>query len=87
MILMDCQLPVIDGFEATRQIRQMEKERRTPIVALTARAMREDEQKCLSAGMDAYLAKPMEVKNLREMIEYWAGVPAGPAPDSCHATP
>jgi CheY-like chemotaxis protein/nitrogen-specific signal transduction histidine kinase len=82
LILMDCQMPVMDGFEATREIREQQRGRRTPIVALTARAMKEDEQQCLDAGMDAYLSKPIEFKLLAQAIERWAGVPlsARPAP-------
>jgi CheY-like chemotaxis protein len=75
MILMNCQMPVMDGFEATREIRDMQKGGRVPIVALTARALKEDEQQCLEAGMDAYLSKPIDVKLLAEEIKRWAGAP------------
>lgn len=59
-ILMDVNMPVMDGLEATRRIREMEKAsgRHTPIIALTALAIRGDAERCLEAGMDAYLAKP-----------------------------
>jgi PAS domain S-box-containing protein len=73
LILMDCQMPEMDGFEATRQIRKLEvrQRRRTPIVALTANAMKEDEEKCLAAGMDAYLSKPIKKEKLGETLEEW----------------
>jgi len=67
---MDVQMPRMDGFEATRAIRGREAERggRTPIVAMTAHAFAEDEQRCLEAGMDAYIAKPVDFKKCMEVI-------------------
>jgi PAS domain S-box-containing protein len=73
LIFMDCQLPHLDGYEATRAIRQFESAsgRHTPIVALTAGAMEGDRQKCLDAGMNDYLSKPANVGQLSEKLEMW----------------
>ncbi len=70
LILMDCQMPVMDGFEATRLIRAAEsaKGRHTPIVALTAKAMKGDRDKCFEAGMDAYLSKPVDRDKLFALL-------------------
>ncbi|MEI6714622.1 MAG: PAS domain S-box protein [Verrucomicrobiota bacterium] len=71
-ILMDCHMPEMDGFDATVQIRQLEKEqphgKRTPIIALTASAMKEDHDRCLTVGMDDVLTKPIKVKELEAVI-------------------
>ncbi len=71
VILMDAQMPVLDGFEATRLIRQAEKKtgQHIPIVALTAHAMLGDRQKCLDAGMDGYVSKPIDRQKLYEAVE------------------
>ncbi|MEE9336486.1 MAG: response regulator, partial [Methylococcaceae bacterium] len=77
LILMDCQMPVMDGFEATHQIRQFEiqtKQERIPIVALTANAMQGDREKCLDVGMDDYLTKPYTAENLSTILAKWLPV-------------
>jgi len=72
VILMDCQMPDMDGFETTRRIRQMKKEKSTtPIIALTASVLEEDRRKCLEAGMNAHIAKPVQREVLREVLAAW----------------
>ncbi|HEY3400144.1 MAG TPA: ATP-binding protein [Geothrix sp.] len=76
LVLMDCQMPVMDGFEATREIRAREHSARTPripIVAVTANALSGDPERCLQVGMDAYLAKPYTIKTLCEALAPWLG--------------
>ena len=73
LILMDVQMPVMNGYEATAAIRKLELKtgRHTPIIALTAHAMTGDRDTCLSAGMDDYLAKPIQTRNLHEVLARW----------------
>ncbi|MCP3870377.1 MAG: response regulator [Gammaproteobacteria bacterium] len=72
LVLMDCQMPVLDGYDATRTIRASEgANRHIPIVALTANAMAGDADKCFTAGMDDYLAKPFEYEALCEKLSKW----------------
>ncbi|MCX7206476.1 MAG: ATP-binding protein [Proteobacteria bacterium] len=74
LIFMDCQMPDIDGFEATRQIRQMEiaKHRpRIPIIALSAGVFEQDRQQCIDAGMDDFLAKPINIEALQVTLKKW----------------
>ncbi|WP_160689159.1 response regulator [Clostridium sp. C2-6-12] len=70
MVFMDCQMPVMDGYESTAKIRQMEgNKKHTTIIAMTANAMSEDEGKCIKAGMDFYISKPIDFNKMFELIE------------------
>ena len=74
LILMDCQMPKMDGYTATDRIRQIENgESRVPIVALTAHAMERDRERCLKAGMDDYLSKPFSHAGLVAVLQKWTG--------------
>ncbi|MBF0284851.1 MAG: response regulator [Magnetococcales bacterium] len=83
LVLLDCQMPEMDGFEVCRRFRAWEAEtsapRRTPVIALTAYALKDDREKCLAAGMDDYLAKPVKGTTLRAAIHRWLQ-PAEPTP-------
>ena len=75
-VLMDCQMPVLDGYEATRAIRQLSgRVGEVPIIALTANAMEGDEMRCLVAGMDDYLSKPVDPRQLAEALQRWVAEP------------
>jgi CheY-like chemotaxis protein/HPt (histidine-containing phosphotransfer) domain-containing protein len=69
-VLMDCEMPVMDGFEATRLIRASNR-KNIPIVALTASVMQADRERCLSEGMNDFLAKPVELDQLAEVLDKW----------------
>jgi len=72
LVLMDCQMPEMDGFEATRRIRERERgSRRLPVVAMTANAMVGDREKCLKAGMDDHVPKPVRVEALHAALSRW----------------
>ncbi|HEX9082699.1 MAG TPA: response regulator, partial [Holophagaceae bacterium] len=80
LVLMDCQMPEMDGFEASRRIRDRERgTRRIPIVAMTANAMVGDRERCLEAGMDDYIPKPVRMEDLRRALGRW--LPSGSLPD------
>ena len=87
LVLMDCQMPEMDGYEATRLIRDPTSKVRAhdiPVIAMTAYAMQGDRERCLGAGMDDYIAKPVQPKELAEALERWLGpaeiAPPPPAP-------
>jgi CheY-like chemotaxis protein/HPt (histidine-containing phosphotransfer) domain-containing protein len=72
LILMDCQMPVIDGYQATARIRAMETGSiRTPVIGWTAFALQEERQRCLGAGMDDFMAKPLRPRPLYDMLNKW----------------
>jgi len=98
LVLMDCRMPIMDGYEATLAIRAAEGERRrTPIVAMTASAMPEDRQRCLRVGMDDYVSKPVRLAEVAAKVDHWmpevpvpvrlAGAEAAPAPVAVVAQP
>jgi signal transduction histidine kinase/DNA-binding response OmpR family regulator len=91
LILMDVQMPEMGGFEATAAIRERERAagRRTPIVAMTARAMKGDRERCIEAGMDDYISKPIDRDRLLAIVEHTplAGAPASPAEPAAREAP
>ena len=87
LVLMDCQMPEMDGYSATRAIRQREdpEGRHTPIIAMTANAMREDRARCLDAGMDGFIPKPIALEELETAMECW--IPSDSKPGVETSTP
>jgi CheY-like chemotaxis protein len=78
LILMDCLMPILDGYQTTQQIREIESglSRHTPIVGVTACALEGDREKCLAAGMDDYIAKPLSLEEFKRVIGRWLPAPA-----------
>jgi len=75
LVLMDCQMPELDGYETTRRLRQLEKEgkikKHNIVIALTAHALKGDREKCLATGMDDYLSKPFTIEELKQVLQKW----------------
>ncbi|MDD4736884.1 MAG: response regulator, partial [Kiritimatiellae bacterium] len=80
LIFMDCQMPVMDGYEAARQIRSSEQEGHIPIVAMTANVLPAERAKCLAAGMDEYITKPIDFAQVRRTISHFTEGVTHPAP-------
>jgi CheY-like chemotaxis protein len=78
LVLMDCNMPGLDGYAATAQIRALERDRRTPILAMTANDSPEDRDTCLQAGMDDYLVKPIQAAIVLAAIERWVAIARQP---------
>ena len=90
LVFMDCQMPETDGFEAARRIRSGEAGQsrvRTPIIAMTARVMQGDREKCLASGMNDYIPKPVSPLLIAQVMERWLGQEAGPPADDAARTP
>jgi CheY-like chemotaxis protein len=85
---MDCQMPVLDGYEATARIREHEAGGdRMPVIAKTPHAMAGDRARCLQAGLDDYVAKPVRPDELDAVLDRWLGSAAPPASDGTSPTP
>jgi two-component system, sensor histidine kinase and response regulator len=71
MVFMDCEMPEMDGFEATREIRRLQGDKHLPIIAMTAYALQGDRERCLAAGMDDYFSKPVKLEDFQAALERW----------------
>ena len=74
MVLMDVMMPEMDGYTATREIRKQRQFRKLPIIAVTAKAMKDDQARCLEAGANDYLAKPIDLDRLFSLLRVWMPV-------------
>ena len=74
LILMDCQMPMMDGFEASRQIRSLTVQPQPVIIAVTANALVGERERCLNAGMDDYLSKPFQAEQLVAVVKKWSAI-------------
>ena len=88
-VLMDCQMPEDDGFQTTMEIRELEgRNRRTPIIAMTASALQGDRERCLEAQMDDYISKPVTLETLSGVLARWTGRAFAPVePESPSQSP
>ncbi|TVP53055.1 MAG: response regulator, partial [Halomonadaceae bacterium] len=75
LVLMDCQMPVMDGYEATRRIRQQTRFLNLPVIAVTANVMQGDREACLDCGMNDYITKPYTLESLQKILQRWSPVP------------
>ena len=88
-VLMDCQMPVMDGYEATRRLRKDPRYRELPIIAITANAMHSDRERCLDAGMNAFVTKPLKISQLFSTMSKWMKpmTQSNPPPDPVNGQP
>jgi CheY-like chemotaxis protein/HPt (histidine-containing phosphotransfer) domain-containing protein len=83
-VLMDCQMPELDGYETTRKVRRERGGPRIPIIAMTANSMQGERERCLAAGMDDYLTKPLRFRALKDALARWVGEPSVGSPELLH---